>query len=168
MALSDILTGSPLVRGGGLAGAMAQGLQGYERGVDKRRSLDALAREQAWQDKQRSRTEQDWTRTDQEREMVSAPALEGETDADRLERIAGMAGKLGRGDLESNYKAKAQQIRSSQRTSALSTAAEALQAGNYGGAIPLLNSAWAPMGTTFLTWRTPPLGRLFPRKSRPT
>jgi hypothetical protein len=134
MALSDILSSSPLVRGGSLAGALAQGAQGALQGMNDRREMN-------WQDEQRGQIRKGWERTSQEQALSQTAALPGETDADRMERIAALADKTGFGDLASKYRATAKGIKEEQGHKDTAQAARLIYSKNYPAAAALLNRA---------------------------
>ena len=142
MSLSSIFGTGPAARGAwlggargaGLGGALAQGAEGFLAGQDQ-------SRERIWQDKQRAQTSRWWDQANQEQDLNNTPAQEGETDADRLERMADLADSLGLGDKASKYRGKSKEMKEDLGYKKVAQAFQLLYGGDYAGATKLLNES---------------------------
>ena len=118
----------------GLGGALIRGAAGYERGKINDRNDAYLAAQQA-------QTMRGWERTNQEQDLMSAPGQAGESDVDRLERIATLADQGGRGDLAGKLRGESKSLQQKTAQNHIANGARAIMVGQFDTAVQHLNAA---------------------------
>ena len=124
-SLGMMLAGSSI--GQGTANFVHQQTQGD---LDRERLAGAQA-DNAFRQDQMGRTLQQQSIEDQ--------TVGGETDEDRLNKLAEIAGKGGRGDLQRKYQAQAKEARQALQMNGIANASRAITLGQFGPAAQMLN-----------------------------
>lgn len=133
MGLGDAFSVTPGQRGGGLAGALAQGAQGALLGQDQRREMD-------WQDQQRAQIRNAWDRDAQERQIMDT-VTPGATDEERLDNLITAAEGMNRGDLVDKLRKSKEALAEKNRLEGTANGARAIIVGQYDKAAEILNKS---------------------------
>ena len=133
MGLGDAFSVTPGQRGGGLAGALAQGAQGALLGMDQRREMD-------WQDQQRAQLKNTWDRDAQEREIMDT-VTPGATDEERLDGLIAKAEQLNRGDLVDKLRKSKEVLVEKRKVDSTAEGARAIMIGQYDKAAEYLSKS---------------------------
>lgn len=133
MGLGDAFSVTPGQRGGGLAGALAQGAQGALLGQDQRREMD-------WQDQQRAQIKSGWDRANQEQQIMDT-TTPGATDEERLDNLITAAEGMNRGDLVDKLRKSKEALVEKRRVDSTAQGARAIMIGQYDKAAEYLSQS---------------------------
>lgn len=106
-------------------------MHGQTQGAFDRQRLDMTEAQNKFQLGQMDRTLQ--------QQGIEDTVAEGQTDEDRLNQLAEMAGKAGRGDLQRKYRAEASKVREAGQMQGIANASRAITLGQFGPAAQILN-----------------------------
>lgn len=124
-SLGMMLAGSAIGQGA------ANYVHGQTQGAFDRQRLNMTEAQNNFQLGQMDRTLQ--------QQQIEDTVAEGQTDEDRLNRLAEMAAKAGRGDLQRKYRAEAAKARETTQMQGIANASRAITLGQFGPAAQLLN-----------------------------
>lgn len=131
-SLASMLAGSAIGQGS------ANFVKGQSQGAFDRARLDQTLAQNAQTQKVWDSQNQEMDRTKQS-QGIDSTVTDGETDADRLEQLAEIAGKANRGDLQRKYKAEAAKSREQHQLTGIANASRAITLGQFEPAAQMLN-----------------------------
>ena len=131
-SLASMLAGSTIGQGA------ANFVHDQARGAFDRMRMDQMGAQQAQQQKVWDFQNREMDRTKQGQDIESTVTT-GATDEDRLNELADIAGKAGRGDLQRKYKAEALKAREAHQLMGIANASRAITLGQFEPAAQMLN-----------------------------
>lgn len=133
-SLASMLAGSAIGQGS------ANFVMGQNQGAMDRMQMDQTMLENDQRQKVWDFQNREMDRTKQGQDIESTVTT-GATDEDRLNELADIAGKAGRGDLQRKYKAEAMKAREAHQLMGISNASRAITMGQFEPATQMLNKA---------------------------
>ena len=118
----------------GLGAILSQAGQGFTQGLKN-------AKTQEFVDAQRQQMMKGWERTNQEQDILATPGAQGETDVQRLERLAALADEAKRGDLSARLRSEAAKTKQALSQQNIANGAKAIMVGKFDAAVQHLNAA---------------------------
>ena len=118
----------------GLGAILSSASQGFTQGLKNAPVL-------AFNEAQRAQTLRGYERTNQEQDILATPGQEGETDVQRLERLAALADEAKRGDLSARLRGEASKTKQALTQQNIANGAKAIMVGKFDVAVKHLNAA---------------------------